>query len=420
LPEKTAQTGPRSEAPPLRPADGSASSVGEVIRWGLYSIAVNGVLICLHGFTAWASGSLAVTAELVHNFADLASAGAVVVGLKLALHKSRAFPYGLYKVENLIAVGLSIMIFFTAFEVAATVISDAQIVPSVDFWMLAVLAVTMVIPLVFSRFEMRVAERTHSPALRADAQEYRVHAYTTGLAFTALLSAWFEFPLDRVAAAVIIIAVVKTGWDILIDALRVLLDASIDLPSADRIRAAIAADPAVTEVTWITGRNAGRFRFVEAGVVLRSHRLDRPEAAIARIERTVREAMPQIERVLLHVETATSDSERVAVPVTDLSGTISAHFGEAPFFAFLTLDRKSHAVEDQRIRANPHLAESRAKGLRVAEWLVDQKVDRVLVPRDFEGRGPAYVFREAGIQVEVTSEPTLAHLFGTGTETPET
>ena len=37
----------------------------------------------------------------------------------------------------------------------------------------------------------------------------------------------------------------------------------------ERVRNVIHAEAAVSEVKWITGRNAGRFRFVEAGVALR-------------------------------------------------------------------------------------------------------------------------------------------------------
>jgi len=78
-----------------------------VERWGWYSVALNVVLASLHAVIAAASGSLAVAAEFVHNLIDLAAAVAVLAGLKLAARKSRAFPYGLYKVENLVALGSS-------------------------------------------------------------------------------------------------------------------------------------------------------------------------------------------------------------------------------------------------------------------------------------------------------------------------
>jgi predicted Fe-Mo cluster-binding NifX family protein len=119
-------------------------------------------------------------------------------------------------------------------------------------------------------------------------------------------------------------------------------------------------------------------------------------------------AIPQIERVLLHIEARTLTHRRYAIPLADHSGTVSEHFGEAPYFGFVTVHRSSGAVEEQKVRANPFRAEERAKGIRVAEWLVAEKVDRVFVPKNLEGKGPAYVLHEAGVEIERTDLRTLA------------
>jgi cation diffusion facilitator family transporter len=284
-----------------------------VERWAWGSVAVNVVLAALHGLVAATSGSLGVAAELVHNAVDLLAATAVLLGLKVAARKSRAFPYGLYKVENLVAAGLAGMIFFTAYEIMRDAVLGTAGPVRVDGWMLAVLVATLAIPLTFSRFELRAGQAANSPALIADAREYRVHVFTTGLVFVSLVSEWFRFPLDRAAALVIGVVIVKTGWDLLVDAIRVLLDASLDTETLRRIRAVIESDPAAADVTWVTGRNSGRFRFVEAGVVLRGGALTKIEGAVQRIESNVRAAVPHVERVLVHVESATSASIRYAV-----------------------------------------------------------------------------------------------------------
>jgi hypothetical protein len=38
-------------------------------------------------------------------------------------------------------------------------------------------------------------------------------------------------------------------------------------------------------------------------------------------------------------------------------------------------------------------------------------VDRVFVPKSLEGKGPTYVFREAGIEMQPTNVRTIAELF---------
>ena len=99
-----------------------------VARWGWYSIGINVILALINLSVALASGSLAVEAEMVHNVVDLFTAVAVLIGLKLATRKSKAFPYGMYKIENVVSIVLGIMTFLTAYEIAR----DALFAPPRD------------------------------------------------------------------------------------------------------------------------------------------------------------------------------------------------------------------------------------------------------------------------------------------------
>jgi len=274
--------------------------------------------------------------------------------------------------------------------------------------MLGGVVIATVIPLVFSHFELRAGRTANSPALIADAKEYRTHVFTTGAVFAALLAQWFNFPLDRVAALVIVVAIGKTGWDLLSDGMRVLLDASLDADTILRIREIIAAEPTVAELKWVTGRNAGRFRFVEAEVTLRVRDLEKAEAITRHIETQIRQAVPYVERVLIHAEPVERTHLRYAVPLADPDGTISEHLGEAPYFALVTVHLADGAIEEQQVVANPHKDLERAKGIRVAEWLVDQKVDVVLMRESLRGKGPVYVFGDAGIEMQETEATTLS------------
>jgi len=384
-------------------------------RWGWYSIAVNVILALINMAIATASGSLAVEAEMIHNLVDLLTAVAVLIGLKLSTRKSKDFPYGLYKLENVVAVVLAVMIFVTAYEIARDALLEPTRLATVDPWMLGGVVVAAVIPLAFSHFELRAGRAVNSPALIADAREYRAHVFTTGIVFAALLAQWFNFPLDRAAALVIVVAIGKTGWDLLSDGMRVLLDASLDPDTILQIREIITAEPSVAELKWVTGRNAGRFRFVEAEVTLRVHELERAEATTRRIEARIREAVPYVDRVLIHAEPMKRTHLRYAVPLNDPGGTLSEHFGEAPYFGLVTLRLAQDgalrladgAIEQQQVITNPHTEVEKAKGIRVAEWLVAQKVDVVLLRQSLRGKGPTYVFGDAGVEMQETTAITL-------------
>jgi len=115
-----------------------------------------------------------------------------------------------------------------------------------------------------------------------------------------------------------------------------------------------------------------------------------------------------VERALVHAEPMARTHLRYAVPLVDPGGTLSEHFGEAPYFALVTVRLADGAVEEQQILANPHQREPKAKGIRVAEWLVTQKADVVLLKEDLSGKGPAYAFGDAGVEVRQTEATTLS------------
>jgi predicted Fe-Mo cluster-binding NifX family protein len=255
---------------------------------------------------------------------------------------------------------------------------------------------------------LRAGQAANSPALIADAKEYRAHVFTTGIVFAALLAHWFNLPLDRVAALVIVVAIGRTGWELLSDGMRVLLDASLDPDTILQIREIITAEPTMVELKWVTGRNAGRFRFVEAEVTLRVQQLEKAEAITKHIEARIREAVPYVDRVLIHTEPMERTHLRYAVPLNDPGGELSQHFGEAPYFGLAIVRLADGATDQQQVIANPYTEVEKAKGIRVAEWLVAQKVDVVLLRQSLRGKGPTYVFSDAGVEMQETTATTLS------------
>jgi predicted Fe-Mo cluster-binding NifX family protein len=216
--------------------------------------------------------------------------------------------------------------------------------------------------------------------------------------------------LDRYAALVVVVLIVRTGWELLSDGMRVLLDASLDPETLSKVESIIASDSAVTELRSLVGRNAGRYRFLEAEVALRVDDLEKAHAVSRRIEGAIRSQVPHVERVLIHYEPQVRTHVRYAAPLSDPQGTISQHFGEAPYFGLVTVRTADDQIAHQEVLSNPYLAEEKAKGIRVGEWLVGLKIDVVLLKdvKRVEGRGPEYVFADAGVETRQTGAGTLA------------
>jgi cation diffusion facilitator family transporter len=386
-------------------SDRRAAPQAAQVAWA--SIAVNIFLSLLNLAIAAASGSLAVAAEMVHNLVDLAGSVAVLAGVRISERKSRTFPYGLYKVENVVAVLVAILIFFTGYEIAKDAILAQGVPATVNGLILGGVALSAIVPFAFSIYEMRAGRELNSPSLIAAAQEYRMHVLTSGMVFLALVGQLAGVRLDRYAALVIVVFIAKTGWELLSGGMRVLLDASLDAETLAQVRAIIQADPAVTETRSLAGRNAGRYRFLEAEVALRVGDLKKAHAVSERIEKAIRAQVPHVERVLLHYEPRRRTYLRYAVPLADAAGAISEHFGEAPYFALVTVRIADGVVERQEVLSNPHTNVEKAKGIRVGEWLVGLKADVILLQEDVQGKGPAYVFADAGVETRLTKATTL-------------
>jgi cation diffusion facilitator family transporter len=333
---------------------------------------------------------------------------AVLVGLKISQRRSKSFPYGLYKVENVIAVGVAGLIFFTAFEIIQEALFASQRQTTVNPWMLAGVMLSAVIPLAFSHFELRAGKAANSPSLIAEAQEYRAHIFSSGVVLISLIGHIFGLSLDRPAALLVVFFIARTGWELLKDGMRVLLDASLDAETLAQVRQIIENDPATAQIKTLTGRNSGRYRFLEAEVTLRRDDLKKAHAISQRIEQAIRAAVPHVERVLIHYEPTGSIHRRDAFPLANPDGRLCEHFGQAPYFALVTSRLSDGAVEKQEVVQNPHREVPKAKGIRVAEWLVSQKVDRVVLKEDLHGKGPEYVFADAGVEMILTEAETAS------------
>lgn len=165
----------------------------------------------------------------------------------------------------------------------------------------------------------------------------------------------------------------------------------------------------VTEILWLTGRNAGRFCFLEADVRLRTLDLKKAEKISMKIEQEIRQQVPLIERVLIHYQPYARSCLNIAVPLADTIGKVSTHFGDAPYFAFIVFRLVDGWIVRQEIMPNPNTEIPKAKGISVAEWLVEQKVDIIVAKEDLGiKKGPSYVFADAGVECKVTDHEDLS------------
>jgi cation diffusion facilitator family transporter len=324
---------------------------------------------------------------------------ALIVGLILANRKTRKFPYGLYKVENVVSVIISVLLFVTAYEIAReAILGESSAVPY-GGWVLGVVGALILVPFLFSRYEVRVGEKYNSPSLVADGKQFRADVLSALIVFFALLAQYFGFPLDRIAAGVVALFIVRAGWGLMWNSMRVLLDASVDGETLGDIRTVIEAEPAVTSIQHLTGRNSGRYVFVEATIALRVFDLKQAHLVSERIERNIKESQCCVDRVLIHYAPEQKTEVRYAVPLANRKGDISRHFGDSNHFALLDFDTEQKRITRRNIVDNPHVGLKKGKGIKVAQFLLEHKPDVIASSEKLSGKGPGYAFADAGVEI---------------------
>jgi len=397
---------------------GETNDTRILVRVALYSLLVNAGLVAIKLALSFSTGSLSLAADAVHSFIDIIGSGALILGLVISQRKSGSFPYGMYKVENIVAVIIALLLFGTAYEIVYQALFSASEIHEFSGWVLVLVAALILVPFLFGRYEVRMGTQFNSPGLIADGKNFTADVLASTVVFFGLLGQYMQFPVDRIAAMIVAILIVKAGWGILVNGMRVLLDASIDTQTLDTIRSTILQDPAVVDVRKIMGRNSGRYMFVEADITLRTSGLERAHQISQRVEREIKRAVPNVDHTVLHYEPPDTTKVRYLVALADHGGSISSHFGDAPYFAIADIDLVSRKMERTEVIANPHQQVVKGKGITVANFLVTFKPDIVVTREDLAGKGPGYVFAEAGIETIRTDADDLGSFIQRSLEKP--
>jgi len=371
------------------------------------NISFTAVKYLLYLFT----GSSALLAETVHSLTDVIGSMLVVGGIYLSEKKYEQFPWGLYKVENLAAVLSAGLIFVSAYEIAKMIYHPpAGTLRNLDSTLIVLFFMALPIVL-FSRYEAKKAKLLNSPSLMADAENWRMDIAPLGVVALGIASAKFSYAfMDRIAALVVLVIVIKAGYGILKDSMKSLLDASVDKSTQNEIMNLIRKFSEVREIVSLNARNSGRFIFVETDLRLSSKKLKDAHLIANNIEMEIKRRIPFVEKFVIHYEPEKKDYQRFAVPLANRNGEISEHFGGAPFIALWDKRLSDKTLLSREILENAYTEMEKGKGIKLAELLVEQEIDTLYTKEDFEGKGPQYVLSDAEVEVKKTDMKNLKDL----------
>ncbi|WP_456402657.1 cation diffusion facilitator family transporter [Persephonella sp.] len=283
-------------------------------RWALGSLLLNLTLSILKFIFALVTGSLALMAEAIHSFSDLIASIISLISVKLAAKKTKEFPYGLYKVENVAAILIAIFLFFAAYEIIREAFfSQAERSIKHTEIAIAVMFFAMMATFIYSRLELKAAKRLNSPALMADAQHIWADFLSSVIVIGGLIGTYFGYTdLDKYAAVIVALFIFHSGWDIFMRGLKVLLDVSLEKEEIEEIKKIIYRHPAVVDIKHIRGRVAGSFKFLDIELLLHNYGLRETHRIVDEIENQIREEIPNIDSIFIHYEPVRQEGLRIA------------------------------------------------------------------------------------------------------------
>ena len=268
---------------------------------------------------------------------------------------------------------------------------------------------TLIITFFFSRYELQVGKEARSPSLIADARHIYTDFLTSAVILVGLIGGYFGLPLDRPAALVVAIFIGWAGARIALDAIKVLLDASLDFDTMEQLKKTIADIPQVVEINQLRGRNSGRYTFIEADVSLRVKELDKSHFASHEIERKIRQFLPNVDSDRHSLRTAKQRPNywwpRRWKKIVNISRSISV---KRPVYYLATIRQKDGNIVQEKFIPNPFFQEDKGKGIKVGKWLLELGVDQVYTIKTLEGKGPGYVLADAGVSVNVVENGVLS------------
>lgn len=227
------------------------------IRRVLYYTMILNLLVTIAKLVVgYATGALSLVADGYDSLFDSASNVVGLVGIYFASRPpDRTHPYGHRKFETLAATSISVMLFVTTLQLVQSAISRFRdpVVPVVNVWTFAALALSIGMHLYVATYEHRRGKQLKSEVLVADALHTRADVLVSVSVLAGLIVVRLGYPIvDAILALVIAALIAKIGVDIIRENSRILADAvALDESVVERI---VSGVPGVSSLHNIRSR----------------------------------------------------------------------------------------------------------------------------------------------------------------------
>lgn len=264
--------------------------------------------------------SYAMIADAVESFSDIASSLITLQAVRVAARPPDAeHPYGHGKAEAIGAMVVSVLLILAGLAIGIQAVREmftASKPP--EIWVLAVLALVVVVKEGFFRFGSAVAKEHHNTAVKADAWHHRADAITSILAFIGISLAIFAGPGWRNAeywAAVTAAAlIIYNGTKLIREPIDELLDRQATHLD-EQVRLVARGIPGVVDVEKLFIRKAGPGYLADMHLQVTDGLNIREAHCISgKVRAACRAQIHGLNDVLIHLEPAAQPAPAVEEP----------------------------------------------------------------------------------------------------------
>ena len=279
------------------------------IRSTLFSIIGNGLLAVIKWVTGFFGHSYALIADAIESASDTLSSLLLLFGIRYSLRPAdKNHPYGHGRAEPLLTFMIVGFLVISSGIIVVKSIQNISVPHELPHpYTLVVLGLIIITKEVFYRVVMARSRHTHSSSLKADAWHHRSDAITSLTAFIGISIALYfgkgyESADDWAALAAAGI-ILYNSYLIFRPALGEIMDEHVYDDMVNEIRVLSGEVPGVLDTEKCHVRKVGMQYLVDLHVIVDGRKTVKEGHEIAHaIKSHLRERMPQVADVLIHVE----------------------------------------------------------------------------------------------------------------------
>ncbi|MEJ2702951.1 MAG: cation diffusion facilitator family transporter [Sedimentisphaerales bacterium] len=256
--------------------------------------------------------SLALVADGIHSLSDLVTDGAVLLGVRLGSKApDQRHPYGHGRAETFSAavVALILILVGGAMIYKATLAIARDETKPVHYEVLVVAVISIAAKEWLYRATRKVAVRSHSPALYANAWHHRSDALSSVAVAIGFVTLTLGFTHgDQVAAIAVGLMIIWVAVRVIGETMRELTESAVDPETIEHIKKIINANPSIRQWHKLRTRTVGREVFLDLHIlvdpdlsVIAAHEISES------LEKTLDEQIARPINIVIHIEPDTPE-----------------------------------------------------------------------------------------------------------------